>query len=116
MPQIAVVESPHVVLNPGQSTFDVDPNGFQAKCPGGETVLGTGFDDGAIGSVGFVESFGSFVGGFIFNNSSIQITVFLQGSCGLVPGGAVTAYVTAAKTTGEDSYQAALKQAAAVHR
>jgi hypothetical protein len=110
VPQIAVVESPHITLNPGQTTFEVDPNGFQANCPAGETVLGTGFDDGGVGSVGFVESFGVLVGGFISNSSSVPTTVFLQGICGFVPGGAVAASARAVKATGEANYQAALRR------
>jgi hypothetical protein len=92
VPAIVTVDSPKETLNPGDNTFTVDPNGFQATCPSGYTVLGTGFDAAGVGQVGFVIAYGTFVGGFISNPSSIQIQVHLQATCGVVPGGSSGAY------------------------
>ena len=94
VPQIKIVESPHETLNPGQNTFNVDPNNFKATCPAGYTVLGTGFN-ASIGKATDVQSYGGFfVGGFVINDTSIQLTnIFVQAICGVVPGGATTASV-----------------------
>src|SRR5436305_1154576 len=60
VPQIKNVDSETLTLQPGQDTFQVDPNNFKANCPAGYTVLGTGFNAG-IGNVDFVQSFAFFV-------------------------------------------------------
>ena len=74
VPQIVTVTSPHETLNPGQTTYDVDPNGFQANCPNGYTVIGTGYD-GNIGQTTSVLDFGGFfVVGFVINDTSVQLT------------------------------------------
>ncbi len=77
---LVLVDSPVVTLQPSQSTYDVDPNGFQATCPGNRSATGTGFN-ASVGTVAFVASYGSFVGGFIYNRTSIPIQVHLQAIC-----------------------------------
>ena len=111
VPQIKIVESEHLTLNPGDDTYNVDPNNFQATCLAGYTVIGTGFD-AAIGNVDCVQSFGTFVGGFIHNDTSIPLSdVYLQAICGVVPRGAVT---VAAHSSSEATYHATLKRLAAI--
>jgi hypothetical protein len=111
VPAIVTVDSPHETLNPGDDTFTVDPNNFQATCPSGYTVLGTGFN-ASIGQTAFVIAYGTFVGGFVSNPSSIQIQVYLQAICGVVPGGSSGADV-ARSTSSEAQYSAALRAASA---
>jgi hypothetical protein len=72
--------SEKLTLQPGQSSYDVDPNNFQANCPRGEVVIGTGFN--ANGTLPFgVESFTYFVGGFFYNDTSTPSEVYLQAIC-----------------------------------
>ena len=103
------MDSETLTLPPGQDTFQVDPNNFQANCPSGYTVLGTGFNAG-IGNADFVQSFAFFVGGFIHNDTSIPIQVHLQAICGVVPGGAAIASV---RPSAEATYRALLNAAEA---
>lgn len=113
VPQIKLVESEHLTLNPGQSTYDVDPNNFQANYPAGYTVIGTGFNS-VIGNADLVQSYGTSVGGFIHNDTSVQLTgVYVQAICGVVPGGASAA---AAHPSSEAAYHATLQRLAALHR
>lgn len=86
VPGIVTVDSPKETLQPGQSTFEVDPNNFQATCPSGYSVLGTGFNAG-IGRADFVIAYGTFVGGFIDNDTNVPFDVYLQAVCGQVAGG-----------------------------
>jgi hypothetical protein len=79
------VESPHVNLPPGGST------GLQADCPAGTYVTGTGSFP-SVADEGFVLSYHYFSGGSIHNNSSINVTVYIQATCAQGPG-------LAAKTT-----------------
>lgn len=113
VPQIKLVDSPHETLNPGQNTFNVDPNNFQATCPGGYTVIGTGFD-ADIGKATEVLNFGGFfVGGFIINDTSIQLTnVHVQAMCGVIPGGASVASARGSRIAEEAAYHAMLVRAA----
>ena len=104
------MDSETLTLQPGQTSYDVDPDNFQANCPAGYTVLGTGFNAGGIGTVGFVEAYGSFVGGFVNNDTSVPFQVHLEAICGAVPGGAQIASV---RPSAEHAYQAMLKQAQA---
>lgn len=88
VPQIVLVQSEPLTLNPGQSSYDVDPNNFEATCPAGYTVIGTGFNGPFPPTGGFVQNYGTFVGGFFANESSIQVTdIYLQATCGQVPAG-----------------------------
>lgn len=117
IPQLKIVESKHETLNPGQSTYDVDPNGFEASCPSGYTVIGTGFNTG-IGRVDTVLNYGGFfVGGFIDNNTGIQISdVYVQATCGVVPGGVAAAADGHTRDSFERQYRAALvRHEAQVH-
>jgi hypothetical protein len=89
VPQIVTVESEQLTLQPGQDSFEVDPVNFQANCPAGYSVLGTGFD-GPFNEVGgFVKAYGTFVGGFFENNSLIPLQAQVQAICGQVPGGSI---------------------------
>jgi hypothetical protein len=55
-----------------------------AYCPTGTEVVGTGFYN-SIADIGFVESYGSFVGGIYFNNTSTTATgVYVQAICATV--------------------------------
>jgi hypothetical protein len=113
------VESPHETLNPGQDTYQVDPNGFKATCPAGYTVIGTGFNANIGQADNVINYGGSLVGGFVYNNSSIQIhDVYVQAICAVVPGGASAASATRSRIAAEASYRARLKSlhALLVHR
>lgn len=87
---IHTVVSPRVTIPPGESSYDVQQAGgpsLEADCPPGQVVVGTGFND-SVGYVAFVESFGTLVGGFMYNDSSspISIDVTVQAMC--APGSA----------------------------
>jgi len=96
------VSSPTVSIAPGESSYDVELAGgpaLVATCPAGQVAVGTGVFN-SVGSIGFVLSFGSFVGGFIYNDTSITIDVEVQAMC--VPGSASgTTSVSAAKRSFE---------------
>jgi hypothetical protein len=111
---VVSVKSPQVTLQPGQTTYDVNPNGFQATCPTGQIVIGTGFDAEGVGQLGFVESFGNFVGGFISNPSSVPVTVELQGLCAAAGGDYANA--VHGNAISGSNYVTNLKQAAAVYQ
>jgi hypothetical protein len=67
----------------------------------------------SIGRADFVQSYGTFVGGFIANDSAVESSpVSLQATCGVVPGGVSTeaAHASAA------AYQTTLEQVAALRR
>lgn len=106
------VDSPTLTLAPGQTTFDVDPSGFEADCPAGDAVYGTGFDSGGVGRPGFALAYGSFVGGFIYNDSSVTIQVSVQAICGPAAGATSNARARSAAGT---RYQQDVKRAAAAH-
>jgi hypothetical protein len=111
-PRVVLVQSRQLTLQPGQSTYDIDRADFRAVCPTGYTVLGTGFN-ASVGTADFVQSYGTFVGGLIANDSGVQSSpVFLQATCGVVAGG-VSMAPTHASATG---YQTMLEQAAALRR
>lgn len=113
VPQIVLVNSETLTLQPNQTSYDVDPNGFQATCPSGDTVLGTGFNGPFGPTGGFVENYGTFVGGFFDNTSSIALSnVYLQATCGQVPSG----FTGFARDQGgaETRYHAQLRAAAAL--
>jgi hypothetical protein len=116
VPQIVTVDSPKESLAPGQTTFDVDPNGFQATCPSGYTVIGTGYDGDIGETVSVIDYGGFFVGGFVINDTSIPISpVYVQAICAVVPSGSTGADAAdrASLATEEAAYQADLKRAAA---
>ena len=82
MGNLTVAESAHVSVPPGGST----PSDWRANCPAGTRVVGTGIYD-SIGDPGFVKGYGTFVGGIVFNNSSITISdLHLQAFCVAVSG------------------------------
>ena len=51
------------------------------------TVVGTGFQTG-IGNADFVLSYGTFVGGFVHNDTSITIEAWVQAVCATGVGNA----------------------------
>jgi hypothetical protein len=115
VPQIVTVTSPHETLNPGQTTYEVDPNGFQATCPSGYTVIGTGYN-GSAGLTAFVLDFGPFVGGLVANDTNIQLPgVYVQAICAVVPGGNTGSYAAdrPSLASSEAAYHAQLKREAA---
>ena len=83
---LTTVDSPTVTIPPGDSSYDVDPNSLEAQCPAGSTVVGTGFN-GGIGNVDFVKKFGTLVGGFVHNDTSITIQASVQAICAQLPPG-----------------------------
>lgn len=86
---LKTVDSPEVTLAAGQSTYDVAPDSFQATCPAGFTVVGSGFN-ATVGHVSFVKSYGTMVGGFIYNDTGISIKVSVQAICAQLPVGTST--------------------------
>jgi hypothetical protein len=69
---------PKETLAPGQDNLNIQDN---ANCPSGWVVVGTGFDDGAVMTVGFVDSFHYFVDGYIYNNSNVSSQYQWQAIC-----------------------------------
>lgn len=73
------------------------PGGFgappDANCPAGEYVVGTGFNGPFNAVGGFVQAYGTFVGGFFENGSSIPIEGNVQAICARVPPGATVSSV-----------------------
>jgi hypothetical protein len=67
--------SAHQSLPPGGFT-----SSMRADCPAGMVVVGTGFNTG-IGNADFVLSYGTFVGAFIDNDTSITIEAWVQALC-----------------------------------
>ena len=113
--QTQLVGSPQVTLQPGQNTYDVAPNTFQASCPSGYTATGTGFNGDGAATTTYLESYGFFVGGFLVNDSSIPATVQIfavcaPGSSGLAPA------IRNASSSLESQYHAELRDIAAKAR
>lgn len=100
------VISEKLTLQPGQTSYDVDPNNFQANCPTGESVIGTGFSADGATPYG-VLSYTFFVGGFFANNISISTQVYLQAICAPVPYGMTANAVH--RTTERAVYQSDLR-------
>jgi hypothetical protein len=65
-----------VFLPPG-GVSDIN---LRANCPAGMTVVGTGINTG-IGNADFLLSYGTFVGGFVDNDTSITIEAYVQAIC-----------------------------------
>jgi len=83
---LTTIDSPKVTIPPGSTSYDADPNGLQAQCPAGYTVVGTGANTG-IGNLDFVQKFGTLVGGFVDNDTSITIQAFVEAICAQLPPG-----------------------------
>lgn len=60
-----------------------------ARCPAGYAVVGTGFN-ASIGEPGFVLAFGTFVGGFFANFTSLSIEANVQAICARNSAGGAT--------------------------
>jgi hypothetical protein len=115
VPKIVLVDSEKLSLAPGQNSYQVDPNNFQANCPAGYTTFGTGFSGPFPRTGGFVTAYGFFVGGFFANESSITVNdVYLQAVCGAVPQGSIGP--AADRGGAESAYHARLASAAAFLR
>ncbi len=85
---IKLVRGAELYLLPGQYGSPPD-----ATCPAGYTAVGTGFRS-TVGKANFVLNYGSFVGGFFDNTSSIAIEVFVQATCAALPAGASVSSTT----------------------
>lgn len=108
---LTAIESPAVTIPPGDNSYNVDPNSLEARCPAGSTAIGTGFDSG-IGNVDFVEKFGSFVGGFVHNDTSVTIQATVQAICAQLPPGVAATRADVAQARFEAAARAA---AASLH-
>lgn len=104
---LVTVDSPKVTIAPGSTSYDADRNGMRAQCPAGYTVVGSGVNTG-IGNLDFVQKFGTFVGGFVDNDTSITIQAFVEAICAQLPAG-----VAATRSSGDSARFAALARAAA---
>jgi hypothetical protein len=62
-----------------------------ATCPRGSVVVGTGFNGPFDVVGGFVKAYGTFVGGFFENESSITLTGNVQAICARVGAAAASA-------------------------
>jgi hypothetical protein len=114
LPTTTEVTSPTLTLPAGTNSDQIGGSSWQANCPAGDQVIGTGFDDGGIGQVGFVEAFGTFVGGIIFNETGVADSgVQLQAICGPIPG---VAGIASARSVQEARYDAYLRRAKELHR
>jgi hypothetical protein len=113
------VTSQELDLPSGSSSYEVlGGANWDATCPSGYTAIGTGFDAGGVGTVGFVESYGTFVGGFISNDSGVDDDpVYLEAICAYVAGGSTgipgASRDLASRSTEEARYHADLKAMAA---
>lgn len=66
-------------------TYGAPPN---AQCPAGTTVVGTGFNGPLSDVGGFVQKYGTFVGGFFANDTNITVSGNVQAICAQLPPGA----------------------------
>lgn len=108
--QITEVRSPMLTIPDGDSSVDVGGQNWEATCPPGYQVIGTGFDDGGIGQVGFVESFGTFVGGIVFNSNGVGVSdtgVELEAICAKLAGANAA---SAARSASQARYHVELRR------
>ena len=84
VPGLITVDSPQETISSANPYTDLN---LRATCPSGYSVVGTGVNDGGVGDIGFVISYGTFVGGFISNLTSVSVQVYVQAICGQVAGG-----------------------------
>jgi hypothetical protein len=115
VPGLVTVDSAQVTIPAGQTSYDAMPSGFDATCPSGYSVIGTGYNAG-IGKADFVLAYSAFVGGFIENNSSISIQAYLQAIWAQVPGGSSGANIVGHRLSERALYQADLTHAASALR
>jgi hypothetical protein len=83
---VTAVDGPELTYQPGE--YGAAPI---AQCPAGSTVVGTGFNGPFDEVGGFVKKYGTFVGGFFENASSIPLTGSVQAICAQLPAGAIAA-------------------------
>jgi hypothetical protein len=78
---VTTVKSQTAHVQPGDTTVDaVGAGNFTADCPEGYQVIGTAYD-GEIAKMTSVRIYGSFVGGFGINDTSIPMDMTLQAVC-----------------------------------
>ena len=84
VPQLKDVDSETLTLQPGQDTFQVDPNNFQANCPPGTRFSGP--PQCGIGTRKLVQSF-AFVpsAGLIHNDTAFAIQCIRRRSAAFAP-------------------------------
>lgn len=75
-------------------------------------MVGTGFNGPFNAVGGFVKKYGTFVGGFFANGSSIPLTGSVQAICAVLPPGATAASVRRAETQ-KERFRRDVDQAAA---
>jgi hypothetical protein len=88
---VVEVNGPEITLPPGGDNVNVND---YAACPAGDVVIGTGFSNSVM-SVGFVLSYHTFVGGFIYNDSSIAAQYNWQAICAKTAGSGLARDATA---------------------
>jgi hypothetical protein len=76
--QVTDVLGRSFTLQPGQSNVNISDD---VNCPTGAVVVGTGLNDGGVLTVGFVESFHTFVDGFVTDNTAIAASYNWQAIC-----------------------------------
>lgn len=110
---LKTVNSAEVTLPVNADTYTVAGTGFRANCPAGFAVVGTGFNS-TVGHVGLVSAYGTFVGGFIYNDTNITIKVSVQAICAQVPAGTSVSRSLSGKPSAIDRFRedAAAAQAA----
>jgi hypothetical protein len=96
------------VLPPG--SFDGSP---VAECPAGSVVVGTGFNGPFNAVGGFVKAYGTFVGGFFANESSITLEGNVEAICAMVGSARASASVSAARSEYQDDLAEAERLASA---
>lgn len=112
---IRAVSSSTISVPPGQTTYDVAPSDWQANCPSGYTVIGTGFSAN-FGDMWSVESYDTFVGGFGSNSASVPADFSIQAICAKLTGGASAATLKTSTTTERQRYAADLREMEARHQ
>jgi hypothetical protein len=84
-----IVEMPPLTLQPGQTSFEASGENAartSAVCPAGSVLVGSGFD-GGIGDTYLVFPVGTAVGGFFYNNTSIDYEVSVFAICAELESG-----------------------------
>jgi hypothetical protein len=102
---LVAIDSPEVSIPAGSTSYSADPTSLRAQCPSGTTVVGTGADTG-IGNLDLLKKYGTFVGGFVHNDTSITIQASVQAICArLAPGAAETR----SAASGRDDFEREVK-------
>lgn len=108
------VDSSTVTLGPDESTDTaLGGTSWEASCPTGDMVYGTGFNAAGVGQAELVEAYGYFVGGFIYNPTNLTIQVTIEAVCG--PAATTTGpnALVRRSDTEQEAYRADLRRAVA---